>query len=82
MQKLISLISLSVALAGVSPAFAAKPKVYGPYRAVGYGENCSIAKTEAFKDAVGQAMGIAVVSERQSNDGEIARNKPALKFIK
>jgi hypothetical protein len=74
MQKLISLISLSVALAGVSPAFAAKPKVYGPYRAVGYGENCSIAKTEAFKDAVGQAMGIAVVSERQSNDGEIARN--------
>ena len=75
MQKLISLISLSVALAGVSPAFAGnKLKVYGPYRSVGYGENCSIAKTEAFKDAVGQAMGVAVVSERQSNDGEVARN--------
>ena len=86
MTKLLATMILSVLLAACSTTDSAKdpnakvsttkdsnPKILGPYHVEGNGKTVDEAKNDAFKKAIEQAVGVAVMTQRESKNKELVK---------
>lgn len=74
MFKFLTTVSLVVLLAACGTIQTAKnsnPKIAGPYLVEGTGKSFNDAKSDAFRKAIEQAVGVAVLAERESRDKKL-----------
>jgi hypothetical protein len=73
MTKLLTAVILSLVLSACGTIQTSKnndPKILGPYNVEGNGSTFDEAKNDAFRKAIEQAVGVAVLSERESKNKE------------
>ncbi|MFY8211764.1 MAG: hypothetical protein ACOVLB_03780, partial [Candidatus Nanopelagicus sp.] len=79
MFKLLTALVLSALLAacGTTPTTQTakdnNPRILGPYKVEGNGKTFEEAKSDAFKKAIEQAVGVAVMSEREVRNKELVK---------
>ena len=76
MFKLLTILILSALLAACGTVQTAKdnnPRILGPYKVEGNGKTFEEAKSDAFKKAIEQAVGVAVMSEREVRNKELVK---------
>jgi len=73
MKNLTLVAIVSIAICGSATSFAGK--TYGPYNVTGVGNTCNEARDVAFRIAVEQAFGTAVMAERQSKNDVLTRDE-------
>lgn len=73
MKKLATIAIVSIAMYGCASSPA--NKTYGPYKVTGVGNTCDQARDNAFRIAVEQSFGTAVMAERQMKNDVLTRDE-------
>ena len=73
MKKLATIAIVSIAMYGCASSPA--NKTYGPYKVTGVGNTCEQARDNAFRIAVEQSFGTAVMAERQMKNDVLTRDE-------
>ena len=73
MKKLATIAIVSIAMYGCASSAAGQK--YGPYNVTGVGNTCNEARDNAFRIAVEQSFGTAVMAERQSKHDVLTRDE-------
>jgi hypothetical protein len=73
MKKLATIAVVSIAMYGCASSPASQ--TFGPYNVTGVGNTCNEARDNAFRIAVEQSFGTAVMAERQSKHDVLTRDE-------